>query len=151
MSDDLYRKELLRLAADAHGAGRLDKDHVTGHAHNPVCGDKVTIDLALAAGRITAIAQTTRACLLTQASASILGERLKNSTREDVEALRARVEAMLNENAAPPGLPFEAFSLFDGTVRFPSRHRCVLLPFDAVLAAFDASEAREPTGIRSKE
>lgn len=151
MSDSLYRKELLRLAADAHGAGRLAEDHATGHAHNPVCGDKVTVDLVVAGGRIAAIAQDTKACVLTQASASILGDRVKNATRADVEALRARVEAMLNANAAPPGPPFEPFGLFDGTIAFPGRHRCVLLPFDAVLAAFDDSEAHVPARIGSKQ
>lgn len=151
MSDALYRKELLRLAADAHGAGRLPESRATGHAHNPICGDKVTVDLILADGRIAEIAQDTRACVLTQASASILGDKLKTSTRADVEALRAHVEAMLNADAEPPGPPFEAFSLFDGTTAFRGRHRCVLLPFDAVLAAFDASEARVPARIRSEQ
>lgn len=151
MSDSLYRKELLRWAADAHGAGRLSGDRTTGCAHNPVCGDKITVDLALAKGRIAAIAQDTRACVLTQASASILGDRLRNSTRADVEALRTRVAAMLNADAEPPAPPFEAFGLFDGTTAFRGRHRCVLLPFDAVLAAFDASETCVPARIRPEE
>ncbi len=40
MADPLYKKEILRLAADAHGAGRLGEPHVTGVAHNPTCGDR---------------------------------------------------------------------------------------------------------------
>ena len=56
MSDPLYRKELLRLAADARGAGRLTRPHGTATAHNPACGDRVTVDVALEDGRIAALA-----------------------------------------------------------------------------------------------
>jgi NifU-like protein involved in Fe-S cluster formation len=137
MSDPLYRKELLRLAADAHGAGRLHGPHTTGHAHNPACGDKVTIDLELVDGRIVHIAHDTKACVLAQASASILGRDLKGKSRSEVERLRDTIGTMLAAHGPVPPPPFHAFANFDGTIEFPSRHRCVLLPVDAVLAAFD--------------
>jgi len=140
MSDPLYRKELLRLAADAHGAGHLSVPHRTGHAHNPACGDKVTVEIALDGGRISEFAQETKACVLAQASASILGRTLKGASRESVETLCAEISAMLAENAAPPASPFGDYADFVGAVEFPSRHRCVLLPIEAVLAAFAAEE-----------
>lgn len=146
MSDPLYRKELLRLAADAEGAGRLTIPHATGHAHNPACGDRVTVDLILEYGRIVEIAHDTKACVLAQASASILGRQLSGSTRKDVEQLHTAIAAMLAKRAPSPAAPFDAYSAFDGVVEFASRHRCVLLPVEAVLAAFNAvrSELPEP-------
>jgi hypothetical protein len=45
MSDPLYHKDLLRLAADATGAGRLAFPDASGLAYNPACGDKVVVDL----------------------------------------------------------------------------------------------------------
>jgi NifU-like protein involved in Fe-S cluster formation len=130
---------LLRLAADAHGAGRLGGLHVTGYAHNPACGDKVTVDLELAGGRIARIAQETKACILAQASASILGWNLQDKNRNDVERLRTTLTAMLAAHGAAPSPPFDAYAVFDGTIEFPSRHRCVLLPIEAVIAAYDAA------------
>ncbi|MGD0144425.1 MAG: iron-sulfur cluster assembly scaffold protein [Rhizomicrobium sp.] len=144
MSDPLYRKELLRLAADAHGAGRLKEPHVTGHAHNPACGDKVTVDLALVHGRIAQVAHETKACILAQASASILGQALKGAARSDVEMLHSSLVSMLAARGPVPALPFDGYAAFDGTIEFPSRHRCVLLPVEAVLAAFDAAEMDDP-------
>ena len=138
MSDPLYRKEILRLAADAHGAGRLANPSATGTAHNPTCGDKVTVDLQFdSEGRVTAVAQDAKACVLTQASASILGERLKGVTREDIETLANAVGTMLVANGDPPAAPFEPYSAFQGAVTHRNRHRCVLLPIEAVLDAFD--------------
>lgn len=141
MSDPLYRKEILRLAADAHGAGRLAHPGLTGAAHNPTCGDKVTVDLGVdSTGRIDRIAQDSKACVLTQASASILGRSLHGATREDIERLANDVAAMLANDGAVPSPPFEAYAEFQGAVTHRNRHRCVLLPIEAVLDAFD----REP-------
>lgn len=137
MSDPLYRKELLRLAADAHGAGALPDPHRSGTAHNPACGDRVTFDIVTdEAGRITALAHDTRACVLAQASASILGRAAASLSRAEVEDLRVAVSAMLKENAPAPDSPFGDYAAFDGVITYPGRQTCVLLPLDALLAAF---------------
>jgi NifU-like protein involved in Fe-S cluster formation len=141
MSDPLYKKELLRLAADAVSAGRLPHPDSSGEAFNAACGDRVTVDLALKDGRVEAIAHDTKACVLAQASASILGNALKGATQEDVEALANDLAAMLVTKSAPPAAPFEAYAAFEGATEHRNRHRCVLLPVEAVLAAFEASES----------
>jgi NifU-like protein involved in Fe-S cluster formation len=143
MSDPLYRKEVLRLAADSTGAGRLPHPCSTGRAFNPVCGDRVTIDIALEDGRITGIAHDAKACVLTQASAAILGSELAGLSLEEVTALREQVAQMLRGGDVPPA-PFDDFAVFDGVVPHGNRHACVLLPLDAVLAAFDASDTSKP-------
>jgi NifU-like protein involved in Fe-S cluster formation len=138
MSDPLYRKEILRLAADAHGAGHLSGPHRSGTAFNPTCGDRVTFEIATGAdGHIDALAHETRACVLAQASAAILGRDAGSLARADVAALRETVEAMLKGNAAAPVAPFADYAAFDGVQAFPNRHTCVLLPIDALLKAFE--------------
>jgi NifU-like protein involved in Fe-S cluster formation len=142
-NDPLYRKELLRLAADAAGAGRLPEACHTGRAFNPACGDRVTVDIALEEGRIAGIAHDTKACVLTQASASILAAELEGLTRLEIVELRRRVVVML-EGGGAPDAPFDVYIAFDGVTEHRNRHACVLLPIDAVLAAFEASEAAKP-------
>jgi NifU-like protein involved in Fe-S cluster formation len=137
MSDPLYRKELLRLAADAHGAGHLSAADASGQAYNPACGDRVSVQLTLADGRISEFAHETKACVLAQASASILGSALRDATVSDIENLRATVSAMLESQSSPPPAPFGAYAVFESAVEYQSRHRCVLLPIDAVLDAFE--------------
>jgi NifU-like protein involved in Fe-S cluster formation len=143
MSDPLYRKEVLRLAADATGAGRLPQACSTGRAFNPACGDRVTIDIALEEGRIAGIAHDTKACVLTQAAAAILGSELSGLNRDEVLELRACVAGMLRGGDAPEA-PFDVFSVFEGVAPHGNRHACVLLPLDAVLAAFETSDTAEP-------
>jgi len=148
MSDPLYKKALLRLAADATGAGRLAVPCRSGSAHNPVCGDKVTVDVAIEGGRITAIAHDTKACVLTQASASILGSDVAGLNGAEVMALHAAVSDML-AGARPPAAPFDAYGAFDGVAEHRNRHRCVLLPIEAVLAALEGLDPGKPGGERS--
>jgi NifU-like protein involved in Fe-S cluster formation len=138
MSDPLYKNELLRHAADAVGAGRLAVPCGTASAHNPACGDKVTVDVALEDGRIAALAHDTRACVLTQASAAILGSGATGMDREEIVLLHAAVSAMLT-GGSPPDAPFETYAVFDGVAGLRNRHKCVLLPIEAAIAAFDAS------------
>src|SRR5665213_2720402 len=110
-------------------------------SHYPTCGDKITVELQLdGEGRVTAMAHDTKACVLTQASASILGHSLKGASREDVETLANDIATMLVTKGSPPAPPFEAYSAFEGAVEHRTRHRCVLLPVEAVLAALEASE-----------
>ncbi|MGZ5922537.1 MAG: iron-sulfur cluster assembly scaffold protein [Rhizomicrobium sp.] len=143
MSDPLYRKELLRLAADAAGAGRLDAPHGSATAHNPACGDRITVDLRLEDGHITALAHHTQACVLTQASAAILGEQARGLDQAALQALAGDVAAMLNGGAIPSP-PFQAFGVFDGVAGHKGRHTCVLLPFKAALEALEISEPPKP-------
>jgi NifU-like protein involved in Fe-S cluster formation len=141
MSDDpLYRKDLLRLAADADGAGRLPQPHASGMAHNPVCADRVCVELRLENGRIAALAHQTRACVLAQASASLLGRGAAGLTKASARALHQQVAAMLAGGAAPDA-PFDGYAVFNGVTDRPARHKCVLLPLEALLAALEAAGA----------
>jgi nitrogen fixation protein NifU and related proteins len=142
MSEVPYGKDVLRLAADSVGAGRLTPPCETGSEFNPACGDRTIVDLRLENGRIAAIAHDTKACVLAQASASILGATLPGHTPDDLAQLKSHVLAMLNGGAPPQG-PFARYVHLKDVAQHPGRHKCVLLPIEAALKA--ASQAREPT------
>lgn len=139
MSDDpLYRREILRLAADATGAGRLDLPDASGSAHNPACGDRVTVEVRLENGRIAALAHQTQACVLTQASAALLADTAAGQDRDSLGQLISGIRGMLAGGPAPaPG-----YAAFDGVCAYPGRHACVLLPLEAALKALEGSEPR---------
>ena len=91
------------------------------------------------------MAHHTQACVLTQAAAAIVGAEISGMDREEVSSLHTAVTRMLKGHAPPPA-PFDIFAVFDGVAGHKSRHKCVLLPIEAVLSAFDASEFGEPGG-----
>ena len=143
MSDPLYRKELLRLAADATGAGRLEAPHGSATVHNPACGDRITIEVRMENGRVAALAHRTQACVLTQASAAILGTHAVGLDQEGLKALAEDVASLLT-GGTPPSPPFEIYGAFDGVAGHKGRHTCVLLPLEAALEAVAISNPAKP-------
>jgi NifU-like protein involved in Fe-S cluster formation len=132
-TEDLYQDELVRLARAATGAGGLDRADGAATLDNPLCGDRVTFEVRLEGGRIAAVAHRVRGCLLCEASASLLGEAAPGATAPGVDAARAAVTAMLAEGAPPPeDARWRRLALFEPVREVRSRHRCVILPFEAL-------------------
>jgi nitrogen fixation protein NifU and related proteins len=136
VEDPLYRKALLRLAADATGAGHLPAPDAAATTANPACGDTVTVEVTLEGGRVAALAHETHACILTQASATLLGRVVPGMDASALARLEAGVRAMLKDGAPPP-LP--DYGAFEGAL--PGRHVCVLLPFQALREALETSKS----------
>jgi NifU-like protein involved in Fe-S cluster formation len=132
MSDELYDKELLRWAADASRAGHLPDPKRDGTVNNAMCGDKVTMEFAVdPTHEITDCRHETKACVLTQASASILAANASGESAESLEILKARVTKMLKEGAEPPPGKWSVYGIFAPVRDHKSRHACVLLPLEA--------------------
>ncbi|HJQ58015.1 MAG TPA: iron-sulfur cluster assembly scaffold protein [Vineibacter sp.] len=134
MSDALYHDRIVALAKSRAGAGRLEAPTATARRDNPLCGDRVTIDVRLdEQGRIAELAHQVRGCALCQASAVALAGRARGGQPGDVPALRAEMDAVLAGTAAGDG----DFAAFAPVRAHRSRHDCVTLPFEALQAALD--------------
>jgi nitrogen fixation protein NifU and related proteins len=138
MKDDLYHQAILDLARRATGRGRLEAPQASATADNPLCGDRVTVDLDLSDGRVRAIGHRVRGCLLCQAAASVIGARAPGlepaALHEEAERLRLLIAE--GSGAAIDGLWPELVA-FERVHRHKSRHDCVLLPFDALIQALE--------------
>lgn len=132
MIEDVYQTDLLKLAARARGAGRLSAPDASAMVDNPLCGDRITVDLEMDGERVTAIGYEVKACALCQASASILGDHAAGSTADELRALSAAIEAMLKSDGAPPVGDWQAYAAFVPVRKAKSRHECVMLPFRAL-------------------
>lgn len=143
MSDLLYQKSLLRLAARATGAGRLDPRDGSATQSNPLCGDRVTVDLRCRDGRIEAVGHDVRACVLCQASAVLIAERGLGLNRDDARQVAEAVRQFLARPAEGPPAGWDDFAAMAPVADVPSRHRCVLLPFEALDRAFAAADGSD--------
>jgi NifU-like protein involved in Fe-S cluster formation len=85
MSEDLYAKELLRWAADVSCAGSISGEKLSATVNNAMCGDRITLDFAVdPTHEIYECRHDTKACVLTQASASILAAHAVGETGESL-------------------------------------------------------------------
>ncbi|OWJ63846.1 iron-sulfur cluster assembly scaffold protein [Inquilinus limosus] len=138
MIDALYDQAILQKAREATGAGRLPEPDGSAMIDNPLCGDRVTIDLTLADGKVAKIGHLVRGCVLCEASAALIAEKAVGQAPAVLRGIAAGIRPMLREGAAPPWPELEIFTPVRA-VR--SRHDCVELPFRALAAALDKAGA----------
>lgn len=131
MSDEIYQEALLRLAKEATGKGRLDPADASVRLDNPLCGDRIRLDLRLEGGRIADLAHEVRGCVLCQAAAGVIGARAVGLDRAGVVRLCADVDAVLSGGQAGT----EDLTAFTPVAPHKSRHDCVRLPFEALKQA----------------
>jgi len=130
MNDQLYQDRIVALAKAKTGAGKLSAPTRSARRDNPLCGDRVTIDVRLDGdGRIAEIAQQVRGCLLCQASASALASVAVGRDRAGIEAVRHDAEKAIGRADGQPEEPFAAFAPVKA---HKARHECVLLPIEAL-------------------
>ena len=86
--DDLYRDEILEHYRSPHNFGTLPEPDTLYEGSNPLCGDRITMMLGLGEGdRVEEVAFTGRGCAISQASASMLTDRIKGRPLADVARL----------------------------------------------------------------
>ena len=130
MNDQLYQDRIVALAKAKTGAGKLSAPTKSARKDNPLCGDRVVIDVRLDGdGRIAEIAQQVRGCLLCQASASALASVAVGRDRAGIEAVRHDAEKAIGRADGQPDEPFAAFAPVKA---HKARHECVLLPIEAL-------------------
>jgi len=132
MSDELYQARIVALAKAKTGAGKLPSPTKSARRDNPLCGDRVTIDVKIEDGRIAEIAHQVRGCLLCQASASALASVAVGRNAAGIETVRLDAERAIGREEGEAGEPFAAFAPVKS---HKSRHECVLLPFEALKEA----------------
>jgi nitrogen fixation protein NifU and related proteins len=111
--DDLYREVILEHSKHPHNAGTLEQPDISHEEHNPLCGDRVRIDLQVQDGVITDVRFKGRGCAISQASASLLTDELRGKTLDQARAIgKDDVLDLI-------GIPLD---------KNPVRIKCVLLP-----------------------
>ncbi len=85
MSDDMYREVILEHAKYPHNFGTLEDASVSHEELNPLCGDKVRIDVLIADGVIADVRFSGRGCAISQASASLLTDELRGMPVEQAK------------------------------------------------------------------
>lgn len=86
--DDLYREQIIDRYKHPHHRGQLDPHDYSYEDDNPLCGDRIRIDVRLGQdGRVAEAAFSGTGCAISQASADLLVESVVGKTLDEVKAL----------------------------------------------------------------
>lgn len=142
MSAELYNTTILRLAATIPHQSRLAAPQATVEKRSPVCGSRVTVDVALGPdGRIAELGQEVRACALGQASAGLMGVEAIGRTPAELAAARDALAGWLAGGRADPG-DWPGLAIFAPALPHSARHASIRLAFEAVAEAAERAAAR---------
>jgi nitrogen fixation protein NifU and related proteins len=109
--DQFYREYILDHYKNPRNYGRLDHPDITHEEDNPLCGDVVGMDFQIRDGVIEDIRFHGRGCAISQASASLLTERLKGIALDEAKKIDK------NDVLGELGIQIS-----------PARIKCALLP-----------------------
>ena len=144
MADLPYHAAIMGAAHRASGKGRLEAPDASATVDNPLCGDRVTIDLRRAGpeggGSVVEIGHLVRGCVLCEAAATVIVEAGTGADEAGLRAAAAQVRRMLEDGAPLPEGGWKKSEMFLPVRAHPSRHDCVLLPFQALLQALDGEK-----------
>lgn len=129
---DLYSRRLLDLAARPGPVERLPAPDATATADSPLCGSRISIDLMLRNGVVTAYAHKVRACIIGQAVATIVAEAAIGLSAADLRAGHHILGALLQDGTPVPPGPWSGLQLLAPVRGYPTRHGSALLPFVAI-------------------
>jgi len=127
--DDLYRDYILEHYRHPHNFGVLETPTASFEGANPLCGDRITMQLTVDDGVVTDIGFTGRGCAISQASASLLTDEVKGKPVADVVGLAAT----------------DLLELL-GIEISPARLKCAMLSFDSLQHLLDEVGVKPLTG-----
>ncbi|MBV0900295.1 Fe-S cluster assembly sulfur transfer protein SufU [Haloarcula salina] len=101
---DMYRQQILDHYKNPRNYGEIEEPTFTHVGENPMCGDEIRMDVVLDDDEetIERVAFRGDGCAISQASASMLSEKLAGMTVEELDAMdRDDVTEMLGVDISP--------------------------------------------------
>jgi nitrogen fixation NifU-like protein len=115
--DDLYRELILDHYQHPHNHGEIPDADISYEDSNPLCGDKIRIDIKLNGNIVEQVRFNGKGCAISQASASMLTDELVGKSLDEIKKMDK--DFVTNLLGIPLG---------------PARIKCALLPLKVIKA-----------------
>ena len=120
MNLEIYKEHILDLYKNPHNKGNLKNPTYEFSKNNPICGDEIKIQIVTEKDKIKDIRFSGEGCAISQASASMLTDKIKNMPLKKIKNLnKDDILEMLK-------IPISY-----------TRIKCALLPLDAINGALE--------------
>ena len=126
--DDLYRDYILEHYRRPHNFGVLEGATTSQEGANPLCGDRITLQLRVRSGVIDGVGFTGRGCAISQASASLLTDEIKGKAVDTAAGMSSA----------------DVLELL-GIEISPARIKCALLSLETLQGALEPAPATTTT------
>ena len=130
--DELYKEVILDHFRTPRNKGRIDPHDVALERNNPLCGDEIELFLKFNDEAVEGIAFEGKGCSISQASASMMTEKVKGLDVKEARELVDSIKSMMSgDQEGDPKVLGDLISL-KGVVKYPVRIKCALLGWNTL-------------------
>jgi len=140
---DLYQQVIMDHQRRPRNFGPMESPNRSAEGYNPLCGDRIRVELALDEGkRIRRAAFSGEGCAICTASASMMTEAVTGHTLEETNGIFDAFHRLLTEDDQDPAVAerLGKLAVFAGVREFPVRVKCATLAWHTLHAAIDNRE-----------
>jgi nitrogen fixation NifU-like protein len=139
---ELYQSVILDHNKRPRNYGEAEDANRSADGFNPLCGDKISVTLALEDEVVKDVAFNGAGCAISTASASLMTEGIKGKTIDEVLQLFEGFHELVTGD---PKVEVDASGLgklavFGGVREFPVRVKCATLAWHTMKSALDGSD-----------
>lgn len=136
MMRELYGQIIMDHYHRPRNKGELENADLEEHLLNPLCGDEVTVYAVFDGDKVADVKFSGRGCSISQASASMMTERLRGQSRREAEMeIKSFKDMMTGDREFPDE---DELSALKGVIQYPSRIRCATLAWTAFQRGMEA-------------
>lgn len=146
MTNSLYQPEILRHSTNPANREEPTDYSVKAALHNPVCGDQITLFLAVDSDRINAAHFTGSGCAICIASASMLTTKLAGVAVSEARGYHRAMESVLTGDVNGPFV-CDVIRPLTAVAGYRGRLKCTLLAWralDRALSSLSNSAGANP-------
>jgi nitrogen fixation NifU-like protein len=133
---ELYQEVIIDHGRRPRNFGPLPDANRHAEGFNPLCGDKIVLNLKTRDGLIEDVRFEGVGCAISTASASLMSEALKGKTEADAAAMFERFHALVTGQTVADGAPaLGKLEVLAGVAEFPMRVKCATLAWHTLQAA----------------
>jgi len=138
---ELYRDVIVDHNRRPRNRGRLPGATHRAEGNNPLCGDRLHLEVDVANDVIRDLRCEGSGCAISTASASLMSEAVKGKTRAEADQLFGAVHRMLTGADGSDALQLGKLAALAGVRAFPARVKCASLCWHTLNAALTGSAA----------
>jgi nitrogen fixation NifU-like protein len=133
----LYQEVLLDHYRSPRNRGRLSHASARAEGNNPLCGDRLTVEVRMEGGKLGEIAFEGSGCAISTASASLMTEAVAGLTPAAIQELFERFRRGVTGDPAADVEGLGKLAVLCGVKEFPMRVKCATLAWHTLLAAVE--------------
>ena len=137
--DELYKEVILDHYRAPRNKGQLDPHDIALERNNPLCGDEIELFLKFDGDNLEGIAFDGKGCSISQASASMMTEKVKGLSAKEAAELAENIKSMMAGESDGDQATLGDLVSLKGVVKYPVRIKCALLGWNTLVEALDES------------